>query len=118
MSDRIGVYGVRADGRHGFSHELHHAQPFVVDVELERDLSAAAAADDLAETVDYALVVQEIRRAVEQESFSLIESLAEAIASRLLAFGVAGVRVRVSKPAVALTLGADEIAVEIERRPG
>lgn len=113
--DRIEVRGVRAHGRHGFEHELHHAQPFVVDADLEVDTMSAVAADDLEKTVDYALVIQEVRRVVEQESFSLVESLADAIAQRLLAFGASSVRVRVSKPQAALSLGVGEVAVTVER---
>jgi len=110
---RIELRGVRAHGRHGFEHELHHAQPFVVDADLEP--RAWPADDDLDQTIDYALAVQEVRRVVEQESFSLIESLADAIASRLLAFGASRVRVRVSKPAAALALDVGEVAVTVER---
>lgn len=112
---RIRVHGVRASGRHGFTRERHHPQPFDVDVELTLDLESALSSDDLEETIDYGLIVQEIRRAVEQESYSLVESLAEAIAQRLLGFGAEKVTVCVSKPQAALALGADAIAVEIER---
>jgi dihydroneopterin aldolase len=115
VSDRIVVRGVLASGRHGFAHELHHPQPFVVDVELRRDLAEAARTDDLERTIDYSLVVQEVRRTVEQESFALIEALAQAVAERLLSFGAASVLVRVSKPAAALALGVDEVAVELQR---
>lgn len=115
MSDRIRVTGVRAYGRHGFGHELEHPQPFDVDVTLEVDAARAASVDDLGETIDYALVVQEVRRVVSGESFSLLESLAEAVASRLLAFGPEAVEVRVSKPQAAMTLGAAAVAVEVRR---
>lgn len=115
MTDRIRVDGVRAYGRHGFGHELEHPQPFDVDVVLEIDAARAASTDDLADTVDYALVVQEIRRVVSGESFSLVESLAEAVAHRLFAFGPDAVEVRLAKPQAAMTLGAADIAVEVRR---
>ena len=117
MTDRIVVRGVRAYGRHGFSHEREHPQPFDVEAALEVDTRDAVATDDLGKTIDYSLVVQEIRRTVEQESFSLIESLADAIASRLLGYGALEVCVRVGKPAAALALGIAEVVVEVERRP-
>jgi len=115
VTDRILVRGVRAYGRHGFSHELNHPQPFDVDADLVVDTGPAVASDDLGKTIDYALAVQEIRRTVEQESFSLVESLADAVAVRLLSFGAGEVRVCVSKPAAALLLGAESIAVEVVR---
>lgn len=115
MADTICIRGVRSFGRHGFEHERLHPQPFDVSVELSVETARAIADDDLARTIDYGLVVQEIRRVVEQESFHLIESLADAIAGRLLPFGAGSVRVTVSKPAVALSLGVDEIAVTVQR---
>lgn len=118
MIDRITLRGVRVSGRHGFAHELDHPQPFDVEVSLEVDTSAAVAGDELGMTIDYALVVQEVRRVVEDESFSLLESLADAIAVRLLAFGPHAVEVRVSKPQAAMTLGVEGIAVEARRTSG
>lgn len=115
MTDHVRIDGVRAYGRHGFGHELEHPQPFDVDVLLEIDAVRAASSDDLADTVDYALVVPEVRRVVEGESFSLVESLAEAVAHRLFAFGPIAVEVRVSKPQAAMALGVDGIAVEVRR---
>src|SRR3990170_9132950 len=102
MSDKIYVRGVRASGRHGLPEEREPPQPFDVDVELSADLSGAIASDDLARTIDYALVAREARRVVEEESFTLLESLAEAIAQRVLALGARKVKVRVSKPRAAL----------------
>lgn len=115
MTDRIIISGIRAFGRHGFGYELEHEQPFEVDAEIFLDLAAAASADDLGKTVDYGLAAQEVRRTIETESFSLIESLAETVAGRLLAFGATGARVRVSKPRAALTLGVAGVAAEVER---
>ncbi len=113
--ERICIRGVRSLGRHGFEHEREHPQPFDVSAELFVNASAAIADDDLEKTIDYGLVVQDIRRVVEQESYHLLESLADAIAGRLLGYGAARVTVTVSKPQVALALGIEEIAVTVER---
>ena len=65
--------------------ERSEAQPFEVDVELVLDLAPAGATDDLARTVDYGAVSRATRAVVEGPHVGLLETLAEAIATRLLA---------------------------------
>lgn len=115
MTDRIVVRGVRAMAHIGFAHELQHPQPLDVDVELHVDTRKASGSDDLGDTIDYSLVAQEVQRAVEHETYSLLETLADALARRILGFGAEKVVVRISKPQAALALGAAEIAVTVER---
>jgi len=117
MSDTIVVRGIRAQGRHGLAAigEREHPQPFVVDVELRRDLRPAAAADDLAATVDYVKIAKAVRSVVEDESFELVEALADGVARRVLELGADSVRVKVAKPRSAALVGVDEIAVVVER---
>jgi dihydroneopterin aldolase len=117
VSDAICVSGIRADGRHGLAAtgERDHPQPWVVDVELRRDLRGIA--DDLSATVDYTEIAKAAREVIEQESFELVETLANAIAARLLQFGAASVRVKLAKPRSAALVGVDEIAVTVERFP-
>lgn len=115
MTDAIVVRGIRAEGRHGLPGERDTPQPFVVDVELRYGLKAAAAADRLDETIDYGAIACEVRDVIESTSVELIETLAESIAERLGAFGADSVRVFVSKPRAAESLGVDDVAVVIER---
>jgi dihydroneopterin aldolase len=115
MADSIIVRGISAEGMHGLEGEREQPQPFVVDVEIRVDLAAAAAADRIEATIDYSVVSREVRDVVMNESYELIETLAEAVAKRVLALGGTTVRVKVSKPKVARTLHVDEIAVVIER---
>ena len=115
MTDAIVVRGIRADGRHGLAGERDVAQPFVVDVDIVGDLAHAAAADTIDATLDYGVIADEVRNVVSDESYELIEALAEAIAARVLSLGANSVRVRVSKPKAAETLAVDEVAVVVER---
>ena len=117
MNDAIVVRGIRAEGRHGIEAdgERDNAQTFIVDVELRRDLRPAAEADDLGATVDYIEVAKAVREVVEQESFELLESLANAIAMRVATLGGSSVHVKVSKPNAATMAGVEEIAVVVER---
>ena len=117
MTDAITVRGIRAEGRHGLAAtgERDQPQPWIVDVELRRDVRAVAKADDLAATVDYVEIAKAVRNVIENESYELVETLADAIATRVLAFAAESVRVKVAKPRSAALVGVDEIAVVVER---
>jgi 7,8-dihydroneopterin aldolase/epimerase/oxygenase len=118
VSDRITVRGMRFLGRHGVGlEERLEPQPFEVDVVLRRDLTAPAASDDLADTVDYAGVFTTVQGIVEAQSFRLIEALAGAIADALLADERIGdVEVRVRKPKAPLPGAFDTVEARLRRR--
>ena len=86
-------------GRHGVRPaEREQPQEFRVDIEVEADLAAAGRTDRLADTVDYTAVRAAARDVIEGESMKLLESLASAIAGRVIAMPrVESVSVRVAK---------------------
>ena len=99
-SDRIHLEGMVFYGFHGVSPaEQEVGQRFVVDLEARRDLRAAGLSDDLRDTVSYSHLYREGKQIVEGSSRKLLESLAEAIAKRILdEFDVESVRIMVKKP--------------------
>ena len=117
-SDKIQLQGMVFYGYHGVSPaERELGQRFVVDLEVERDLSAAAASDEPKNTADYSRMYQTVREVVEGPGRKLLEGVAEEVARRILSdFTVDSVRVRVKKPHVPMR-GAvlDHAAVEIFR---
>ena len=117
MSDTVRLVGLRGRGRHGwFAHERDDGQDFVVDVELEIDTRAAAASDDLADTVDYGALGAGVVSVVEGDPVRLIETLAQRIADVCLADGrVEAVLVTVHKPQAPLTVPFDDVIVSIRR---
>ena len=85
MSDLITLTGLRAKGFHGvFDFEKAQGQEFIVDVELEVDLRAAGASDDLADTVNYAAVAEVAMAVLTGPSLDLIETVASRIADGCL----------------------------------
>ncbi|MEX2503792.1 MAG: dihydroneopterin aldolase [Egicoccus sp.] len=118
--DRITLTGIEVFGRHGvLPHEREYGQRFVVDTVLELDLAAAAASDDLADTVDYGRLSGDIAAIVAGEPFDLIERLAGEIADRcLLDARVQAVEVTVHKPSAPLPVVAAEVAVTVRRVGG
>lgn len=117
--DHIRLRGMEFYGYHGArSEERTLGQRFVIDVELALDLRPAGESDDLARTVSYADVYDEVRAVAEGPACHLIEAVAERIAGRVLAaHGAVGeVRVRVRKPEVPIKGVLDAAEVEIVRR--
>lgn len=117
VQDRITLTGVTAVGHHGvFEHERRDGQPFTVDVVLHLDLSAAAAADSLEHTANYADVADRIRDVITGEPCNLIETVAERIAGSVLASSrAAAVEVTVHKPHAPLEITFTDVAVTIYR---
>lgn len=117
MSDRIELTGLRVRGRHGvFDFERRDGQDFVVDVALEVDVSAAAASDDLADTVDYGTLAQGLAGVVEGEPVNLLETLAERLAAVCLRDDrVRAATVTVHKPQAPIPLAFDDVAVTVRR---
>ena len=74
---RIVLRGLRTQGVHGvLPAEKLAPQPFVVDLDLEVDLSVSAGSDDLADTVSYAEVADDVVAVVESTSVDLIDRAA------------------------------------------
>ncbi len=77
----IQLRGIRVMGTHGvLPEEQARPQPFEVDLDVEADLTAAAATDDLDDTVDYAALAEAVHRIVGAERHQLLEKLAGRIA--------------------------------------
>lgn len=104
-------------------HGNHHEERFLggrfhIDVEMETDFSTAAEEDKLPLTINYEAVYALIQDIVTNQSFKLIESLAERIASSVLEqfSGVNAVAIRVRKPAVPLKGVIDFVEVEVREQ--
>jgi len=97
--DRIELLGMSFQGRHGVRDaERDQPQQFTVDINVDADLADAGRTDRLADTVDYTRVRAAAREVIEGESKKLLESLAAAIAQRILTMPrVEAVSVRVAK---------------------
>ena len=117
MADRITIRGIRGTGHHGvFDHERADGQPFVVDVTLSLDTSAAGRSDVLARTGDYGDVANQVHAVIVGEPVDLIETLAERIAVICLGWeAVEQVEVTVHKPQAPIAVPFDDVEVSITR---
>ena len=118
MSDKMIITGVEAHGYHGFfDFERETGQPFVVDAELSVDLRESGLNDDIDNTVDYNDLATLIHNEIKGPSVKLIESLAQRIATKVLAAYpmVKEVKITVNKPRAPITVPYGSIAVVIKR---
>ncbi|MEW9672706.1 dihydroneopterin aldolase [Ammoniphilus sp. 3BR4] len=116
--DKIYFNGMEFYGYHGvYPEENKLGQRYLVDVELYLDLSKAAETDDLQFTINYAQVYELCKMVVENETFQLVEKVAQQIAERALQkFQLLDeLMVRVTKPDPPIPGHYDSVAVEIKR---
>ena len=108
---RLFLSGIHVSGRHGArSGEKDEPQPFVVDLDLTVDVDD----DRIESTSDYRGITERVRAIVEQESFDLIEKLAERIATEVVTMDrVVGVTAVVHKPTAAGRLEFDGVAAAV-----
>jgi dihydroneopterin aldolase/2-amino-4-hydroxy-6-hydroxymethyldihydropteridine diphosphokinase len=115
--DRIVLTGIRVRGNHGvYDFERRDGQEFVVDATVELDAAPAAAADEVAETVHYGVLAEQIAEAVSRDPVDLIETLAERIAAVVLSHPAARrAHVTVHKPDAPISVPFGDVAVSITR---
>ncbi|QSB17043.1 dihydroneopterin aldolase [Natronosporangium hydrolyticum] len=121
MMDRIHLTGLRVPGRHGvYDSERERGQDFVVDAVLELDLSPAAASDEVADTVDYGHLADQLAEVVAGPPVRLLETLATRLCAVCLAdHRVLAVTITVHKPAAPIGHAFRDVSVTRRvARPG
>ncbi|MDQ0644113.1 dihydroneopterin aldolase [Microbacterium murale] len=115
--DQIRLTGLTVFGRHGvFEHERENGQEFVIDLRLRLELAAAAASDDVVDTVHYGELAEKVAAVVAGEPVNLIETLAERIADVVLAdTRVRQADITVHKPHAPIPLTFSDVSVTISR---
>ncbi|WP_396667424.1 dihydroneopterin aldolase [Microbacterium sp. R86528] len=115
--DEIALTGLTVFGYHGvYDSERREGQNFIVDLTMYVDTRAAAASDDVRDTVHYGEIAQRVADIVAGEPVNLLEALAERIAVSLLTIERIGrVRVTLHKPNAPIALSFDDVSVSIER---
>ena len=104
LETRIGVY----------AWEQHVAQPLLLNIEFEMPSAKAFTSDKLADTVNYAAIVQRLQELAADHPHKLQERFCEAVAEILRGeFGAPWVKVSVAK--LAPMPGVKQIGVTVER---
>ena len=113
--DTVFIEDLRIDAVIGiYDWERRVRQTLTFDIEMAFDNTVPAASDDIALTLNYKDVSRRLIDYVSASSFGLVETLAERCAAIIREeFGVAWVRLKLSKPGA--VRGAKAVGVWIER---
>ena len=97
--------------------EKKMGQELVIDISLEIDSTKASKTDNVSDTVSYVDVYKTVQKVGQSKSFSLIEFLAEELASNILKLPlVLSVKLKVNKPHIPYKDFQGNVSVEVERR--
>lgn len=113
--DKIHIEGLEVFSLIGvYDWEREAKQRLLVDMVLYVDLQLAATTDRVADTINYAEVANLVEAIATESSFELIEALAGAMISHLLArFAISKISLKLSKPDI--LSNARNVAVEMTR---
>jgi dihydroneopterin aldolase len=113
--DIIFLRGLQIDTVIGiYDWERKIRQTVIIDLEMGTDIRKAAAADDIAHTLDYKTLSKRIIAFVEASEFLLVETLAEKISAIIIEeFSVSWLRLTLNKKGA--IRGASDVGIQIER---
>ncbi|HUO45237.1 MAG TPA: dihydroneopterin aldolase [Acidimicrobiia bacterium] len=117
LVDRITITGIEVFAFHGvLPAEKEQGQRFLIDLDLALDLTQAGDSDDVADTIDYSWLAQQVHELVAGERWNLIEKVAERVARLVLDASPANeVTVSVHKPQAPISVPFADVAVTIVR---
>lgn len=110
-SDLILINQLQVDAIIGiYAWEREETQPLIFNIEMSTDIKKSAISDNVADTVCYKAVADEVVRLVKLAKFKLLEALVEETCKMILNnhLGVSSVKLSVNKPNAveqALTVG-------------
>jgi 7,8-dihydroneopterin aldolase/epimerase/oxygenase len=113
--DKIFIRALKAEAIIGiYDWERQVKQAVIVDIEISADVRKAALSDSIEDTLNYKRVAKRVLAFIESSRCRLVETLSEQIAMLILEeFGVAAVRIDLSKPGAVRS--SKEVGVIIER---
>ena len=115
MNDNLSIEGLKVDTIIGvYQWEREVKQSVIIDLVLEIKSASSGFEDSIEFAVDYVAVSDMVSNLVQSSSFLLIETLAEAIAGKLLKeFAIRSIRLKLSKPSA--IQNAANVGITIER---
>jgi dihydroneopterin aldolase len=113
--DTIFINDLRIETRIGaYEWERHVRQPVLLNIEIAMPHSRASTTDELADALDYAVVVKRLQHFIADHPHDLLERLAEDVAALILAeFHAPWVRLQLAK--LSPLPGVRQLGVRIER---
>jgi dihydroneopterin aldolase len=120
VADVIRLQGIEVFAHHGvFPAERRDGQTFVIDVEVEYDMSLAAARDDVADAIDYGVLAEAISSNASQNPVDLLETLCLRLIGVALGFSAAqAATVTIHKPQAPMPVMVRDSSVTMRRERG
>ena len=117
MEDKVSIKGIKLNCNLGIDDlERSEKQIISIDVEMFLNVKKAAKLDDVKYTVNYSEVYKKVKSLAENNSFKLLETLAEKIAQLILKnFKVKKVTIIIRKTSIAKKYKCEYSEVEITR---
>lgn len=114
--DIVYLHGIKVETVIGvWDWERQIKQTLLVDIDVGTDSSRAGQTDALADTINYQQVAETVVEIARENSFALVERLAEEIANRLLGeLNLQHVKIRINKQGA--VRGVRDVGVIIERQ--
>lgn len=116
--DKIKISNLEVFCNHGvFKEENVLGQKFLISAVLYTDTRMAGASDDLTKSIHYGEVSENINRFMKENTFQLIETVAEKLARHLLLTtkNLEKISLEIKKPWAPIGLPLETVSVEIER---
>ncbi|MDE6614788.1 MAG: 2-amino-4-hydroxy-6-hydroxymethyldihydropteridine diphosphokinase [Clostridia bacterium] len=112
---KIDIHNLTVNATHGvFDKEKVNQQPFVFDCSIDYDFEKAAVNDDLALTLDYGNIMQDITDFCRSNCFDLIETLCYRTAQMLMdKYPIDGISLTVKKPQAPVDLPFENVSVSV-----
>lgn len=115
--DAIVIEGLKVDTVVGcFTWERQIQQPLLLDLTIQTDLSAAAASDELIDTLNYAEICELSAQVIQHAQPKLIEHAANLVLAALFErfAAIAAIQITIRKPAIIAQ--ASSVGIRLERQ--
>ena len=118
LEEKIVLKGITVFGYYGVSPtEREIGQKLELDVEFHHDFTKAVVTDSLEDTVNYERVYARVMETVENNRFSLLETLGDAICRAVLEdFPVMSVKVTIKKLTLPFPNSLSHVELVVERK--
>lgn len=117
--EQIFIEGLKVFGRHGvYEHEKQEGQTFIVHCVMDVSFQQAAKSDCLAETVDYGNVCLFIKKFFMEQTFDLLESVAENLSAEMMYTfpQICRLQLKIEKPNAPIPMEFSTVGVAIEKK--
>lgn len=120
MTDVIRLVGIDVFAHHGvFPEERRDGQHFLIDVEVEYDMTPAAVSDDVSDAIDYGALAAAIAENAASEPVDLLERLALRLIGVVMSFEKAlAATVTIHKPNAPMSVPVTGSSVSMRRERG